>query len=461
MNLVASLLYNLLLHLALPLVLARLWWRGRREPGYREDWAQRFGIYPQRTAGSRTAAQAAADAKVDAQSDAHNDAENHAESDAGTSSAKPLIWLHAVSLGETLAAGPLVLALRERYPQHRLLITHMTATGRAAAQREYGAFAELAWLPYDFPWAMRRFFNHFAPAIGIVMETEVWPNLAQCAQGHGVRLLLANARLSERSARSYQRAAALLRPAFAAFDVCAQTAADAERLKRLGVRTVSISGNLKFDTAVTEAPPVTLAALRALTGTRPVFLAASTREGEEALLLDGLARAPLNDAITVIVPRHPQRFDEVAVLLEKRQIRFVRRSAARVMTDDCTVLLGDSMGEMSAYFALADCAFIGGSLVPVGGQNMIEACALGVPALYGPHTFNFAGAAAQAVEAGAAQRIADADELMGAVSALLGDAVKRSAMGSAGRAFCATHRGATARTMKVVAGLLAVAEVRR
>ena len=422
----ARLLYNVLLHLALPLVLMRLWWRGRREPGYREDWAQRFGIYPQ-------------------------------------PAAKPLIWLHAVSLGETLAARPLVRALRERYPQHRLLITHMTATGRAAAQREYGAFAQLVWLPYDFPWAMRRFFNHFAPAIGIVMETEVWPNLARCAQRHGVRLLLANARLSERSARGYQRAAALLQPAFAAFDVCAQTAADAERLKHLGVRTVSISGNLKFDTAVTAAPAAAVAALRTLTGARPVFLAASTREGEEALLLDALARTPLphHGAVTVIVPRHPQRFDEVAAMLETRQVGFVRRSAAHPLPDDCTVLLGDSMSEMPAYFALADCAFVGGSLVPVGGQNMIEACALGVPVLYGPHTFNFAEAAAEAVEAGAAQRIADADELMRAVSALLGDAAKRSAMGNAGRAFCAAHRGATARTMKVVAGLLAVVEVRR
>lgn len=453
MSSVARLLYNLLLHLALPLVLARLWWRGRREPGYREAWAQRFGIYPQRAAA-----------------------------------AAPLIWLHAVSLGETLAARPLVLALRERYPQHRLLITHMTATGRAAARREYGALAELAWLPYDFPWAMRRFLDHFAPALGIVMETEVWPNLARCAQQRGTRLLLANARLSERSARGYRRAAALLRPAFGAFDVCAQTTADAERLRGLGVRTLSITGNLKFDTAVTAAPASTVAALRALTGARSVFLAASTREGEEALLLDAMARtlptpaapavppvpptvrappvpptvrAPLGGAVTVIVPRHPQRFDEVANLLEKRQVRFVRRSAAMVMPDDCTVLLGDSMGEMPAYYALADCAFVGGSLVPVGGQNMIEACARGVPALYGPHTFNFADAAAQAVAAGAALRIADADELMRAVGGLLSDAAQRRAMGDAGRAFCAAHRGATARTMKVVAGLLAAVEVRR
>ncbi len=440
MNSVARLCYHLLLHLALPLVLVRLWWRGRREPGYREAWAQRFGIYLQQR--SATPADGAAES-------------------GSAAAAAPLIWLHAVSLGETLAARPLVLALRERYPQHRLLITHMTATGRAAAQREYGALAELAWLPYDFPWAMRRFLDHFAPVLGIVMETEIWPNLAHCARGRGVRLLLANARLSARSERGYLRAAALLRPAFAAFDVCAQTATDAERLKQLGVRTVSITGNLKFDTAGTAGPEPTVAALRALTGARPVFLAASTREGEEALLLEAMARAPLHGAVTVIVPRHPQRFEEVAALLQQRQVRFVRRSAALAMPIDCSVLLGDSMGEMPAYYAVASCAFIGGSLVPVGGQNMIEACALGVPALYGPHTFNFADAAAQAVEAGAAERVADADALMRAVAGLLGDAASRRAMGDAGRTFCAAHRGATARTMKVVAGLLAAVEVRR
>ena len=437
----ARFLYNLLLHLALPVVLARLWWRGRREPGYREAWGQRFGIYPARYPARASAART--------------------EASAGADAAAPLIWLHAVSLGETLAARPLLLALRERYPQHRLLMTHMTATGRAAAQREYGAWAGLVWLPYDFPWAMHRFFDRYTPVLGIVMETEVWPNLAHCAQERGVRLLLANARLSEASAGGYRRMPALFAPAFGAFDVCAQTAGDAERFKTLGVRTIGISGNLKFDTAISDAPVATLAALRELTGSRPVFLAASTREGEEALLLDALARAPLDGVVTVIVPRHPQRFDEVAALLDKRQVRYVRRSAARVVPDDSAVLLGDSMGEMPAYYALSDCAFVGGSLVPAGGQNMIEACALGVPVLYGPHTFNFAEAAAQAVEAGAALRIADANELLRAVRGLLGDAAKRQTMGEAGRTFCAAHRGATASTMKVVAGLLAAAKLRR
>ena len=448
----ARLLYNLLLHLALPLVLLRLWRRGRREPGYRAGWAERFGSYRFSTATDLRAAMYPVTAT--AATAAH-------ASVARDTPAAPLIWLHAVSLGETLAARPLAQALRERYPGHRLLITHMTATGRAAAVSEYGAIAQLAWLPYDLPWAMDRFFDHFSPVLGIVMETEIWPNLARSAQARGVRLLLANARMSARSERSYRRALPLVRPAFAAFDVCAQTTADATRLTGLGAHTASITGNLKFDTAVAEVPPDAAAKLLALAGGRPVFLAASTREGEEALLLDALARQPLPGVVTVIVPRHPQRFDEVAALLDKRGVPYCRRSAGAVLPDDCAVLLGDSMGEMPLYYAMADCAFIGGSLVPVGGQNMIEAAALGVPALYGPHTFNFTEAATQAVEAGAALRVTDAGALLQTVKALLTDPARRALMREAGRRFCAAHRGATARTMKAVAGLLSVSASRR
>ena len=439
-------LYNLMLHLALPLLLLRMWWRGRREPGYRADWAQRFGLY----------------APVP-----------------GPHPRQPLIWLHAVSLGETLAAQPLAGALRIRYPQHRLLVTHMTATGREAAQRLYGEHALIAFLPYDLPWAVERFFDHFAPALGIVMETEVWPNLARAAAARGIPLLLANARLSEKSHTGYRRVARLMRPAFATLAVCAQTAADAARLRDLGAVAPIVTGNLKFDTAVTEAPGAQVAALRQIIGARPVLLAASTREGEEALLLDALARHPLNLArrrgalepparlapstgfVTVIVPRHPQRFDEVAELLTRRGLKFARRSRNVTLAAGENILLGDSMGELPAYYAMADCAFIGGSLVPVGGQNMIEAAALGVPALFGPHTFNFAQAAQQAVAAGAAIRAGDADAVWEQAAQLLANPERRRAMGDAGRAFCAAHRGATAQTMTVVERLLPAAGVLR
>jgi len=411
-------LYTLALHLALPFLPLRLWWRGRREPGYRRDIGQRFGRY-------------------------------------GAPPGRPTIWIHAVSLGETRAAQPLVAALRERYPDHALLVTHMTATGREAAASLYGDFATLAFLPYDFPWAVRRFVAHFRPALGVLMETELWPNLVRESRASGVPLVLANARLSEKSARGYARIDSLARATLGDLAaVGAQTEADAARLTALGARTVTVTGNLKFDLA---PPPAMLERgreLRALFGERPVLLAASTREGEEVLLLDALGRAPLAGALVVIVPRHPQRFDEVAGLMRSRDIEFVRRSDARPVPPGCGYALGDSMGEMTAYYAAADLAFVGGSLVPLGAQNLIEACAVGTPVAVGPSTFNFAQAVDEAVKAGAAIQVPDADALVREAGRLLADAGARRRMGEAGKRFCAAHRGATERTMALVAPLV-------
>ncbi len=441
------LFYNLALHLALPLLLVRLWRRGRTEAGYRQDVAQRFGRYEARSNASASAS--------------------------ASESAKPLIWLHAVSLGETRAAQALIEALTVRYPGHRLLITHMTATGRDAAHRLYagsstGVNPEFAWLPYDFPWAVARFYAHFKPALGILMETEVWPNLARAARERGMPLVLANARLSEKSLAGYQRIGTFSREAFAGLIVAAQTDADAARIQSLGVLRIEVTGNLKFDLSRFAAAESS-SALRHLFGTGRVFLAASTREGEEELLLNALTRTPLSrdssrpagaaaDAlaqlVTVIVPRHPQRFDAVAALLKQRGVAFIRRSENRALPAGCNVVLGDSLGEMAAYYAACDCAFIGGSLVPLGGQNLIEACAQGTPVLIGPHTFNFSEAAAQAVAAGAAVRVASADDLLQQVYALLTDPAQCARMGAAGRVFCAQHRGATARTLAIIQTVL-------
>ena len=411
-------LYTLCLHLALPFLPLRLWWRGRREPGYRRDIGQRFGRY-------------------------------------GAPPDRPVIWIHAVSLGETRAAQPLVSALRARYPDHALLVTHMTATGREAAASLYGELATLAFLPYDFPWAVRRFVAHFRPVLGVLMETELWPNLVRECRARGVPLLLANARLSEKSARGYARIDSLARETFSDLTVVgAQTAADAARLAALGAPAVTVTGNLKFDLA---PPPAMLERgreLRALFGERPVFLAASTREGEETLLLDALARTPLAGALIVIVPRHPQRFDEVAALMRSRGIEFVRRSEARPVPPGCHYALGDSMGEMTAYYAAADLAFVGGSLVAFGAQNLIEACAVGTPVAIGPSTFNFAQAVDEAVKAGAAIQVPDADSLVRESARLLADAGARRRMGEAGKRFCAAHRGATERTMALVEPLV-------
>ena len=411
-------LYNLALHAAAPFAPLRLWWRGRKEPGYRQHVGERFGRY-------------------------------------GAHPARPVIWIHAVSLGETRAAQPLVTALRTRFPDHALLVTHMTATGREAATSLYGEFATLAFLPYDLPWAVRRFVAHFRPRLGILMETELWPNLLRECRRAGVPVLLANARLSEKSAHGYRRVGRLAQEALADLAaVAAQTEADAARLTALGAHGVAITGNLKFDIAAAPEMVARGRELRRLFGERPVLLAASTREGEEALILDALARSPLSGALTVIVPRHPQRFDEVAALLRDRGLAFVRRSEGRPVPAGQAFALGDSMGEMTAYYAAADVAFIGGSLLPYGAQNLIEACAVGAPILIGPSTFNFAQAAAEAIVAGAAVQVADADALVRDAARLLSDGEARRKMGEAGRRFCAAHRGATGRTMAIVERLL-------
>lgn len=413
----ARALYTLLGSAALPWLPFRLWWRGRREPGYRAHVGERFGRYP----GRRREA-----------------------------SAGPLFWLHAVSVGETRAAAPLVQRLRRAYPGAAILMTHMTATGRETGRTLYGDQVVQSWLPYDLPFAVRAFYAHFRPAAGFLLETELWPNLIAEARTAGVPLYLVNARLSERSARGYARFCTLTRPMLGALaGVAAQSDADATRLASLGAQQPVVTGNLKFDVTVAPEASELAAGLRRWFGPgRRVWVAGSTRDGEEALILDALAEHPLpKDVLTVIVPRHPQRFDAVADLLRGRAIAFARRSdgTAAEITEDTGVVLGDSMGELLGYYAAAELAFVGGSLLPLGGQNLIEPLAVGTPVLFGPHTFNFAEASAGAIAAGAAQRVDDADALIVAVRALLDDGLRREAMRRAGLGFHALHAGAADR----------------
>ena len=403
--------YDLLWYLALPLLPLRLWWRGRAQPGYRTFMAERFGFY-------------------------------------GAPPRGPVLWVHAVSLGETRAAAPLVARLREAHPDTTLLLTHITATGRDVGRELFGDTVVQAWLPYDARATVRRFLRHFRPAAGLILETELWPNLVEEARAAGIPVYLVNARLSARSAAKYARLPALSRRMLGALaGVAAQAGADATRLARLGAPAPVVTGNIKFDIAPGEAAFALGRALRASFGaTRPVWVAGSTREGEEVLLLDAIARGGLPDgALTVIVPRHLQRFDRVADLLRERGIRFARRSAGTDVPADVTVVLGDSMGEMMGYYAAADVVFIGGSLLPLGGQNLIEPIAVGRPTLVGPHMFNFATATEAALEAGVAVGVADADELLGTVGRLLADPQRRAEIGAAALAFHATHRGATDR----------------
>jgi 3-deoxy-D-manno-octulosonic-acid transferase len=410
--------YRLLLWLAFPWVLVRLWWRGRGERGYRRHVGERFGFYGERPS-------------------------------------KPVIWLHAVSVGETRASEPLARALLARYPGSELLITQMTATGRETARAVFGPDARLAYLPYDYPFSVRRFLRHFRPRVGLLMETEIWFNLVRECQAAEVPLLLVNARMSEKSRRAYAAVAPLAREAFARLRaVAAQTPDDAERLRSLGAAGAEVTGNLKFDVVAPEGMKALAAALRQRFGGRRTLLLASTREGEEDLLVDALEHNSIGDALTVIVPRHPQRFDEVAQLIGQRGLALVRRSSGGAVAPDCRFFLGDSMGEMAAYYQACDVALIGGSLLPYGGQNLIEACALGVPVLLGPHTYNFAQAAEAAVAAGAALRIATPEQAAVEARALLQDPGRRARMAQAGLRFCAEHRGATDRTLALVESVL-------
>jgi 3-deoxy-D-manno-octulosonic-acid transferase len=422
-------IYTLAVLALLPWALLHLLWRARRQPEYLRHWGERFGMF-------------------------------------GAVSPAPTLWLHAVSVGETRAAQPLVAALRQRYPDHRILFTHMTPTGRATSEALFGDSVDRIYLPYDTPWAMRRFLRHFRPQFGLIMETELWPNLIAACRQEKVPLRLVNARLSQRSARRYAKFPALTREALRGLAaIGAQSADDAARFEALGAQATTVTGNVKFDITAPDEQLVLGRELRLRYGNRLVWLAASTREGEEALILDAWQRevgagslcvpgTPLRGqataALLVIVPRHPQRFNEVARLATERGFVVQLRSDNALVAPATQVLIGDSMGEMFAYYASVDVAFIGGSLLDFGSQNLIEAAACGTPVLIGPSTRNFAEVAREAIACGAALSIGNADDLVTQVNVLLADADRRRQMGEAGRAFAERHRGATARTLDLI-----------
>ncbi len=409
----ARLVYSLLWYLATPLLLLRLLWRARRQPEYLHHVAERFSFYR------------------------------------GAADAGPWIWVHAVSVGETRAAAPLIRALQARYRQHRILLTHMTPTGRETGAALFGDSVLQCYLPYDQPCAVARFLEHFRPAVGVLIETEIWPNLIHAAAKRRMPLYLVNARLSARSQAGYRRIGALVRDALRALTgITAQTAEDAARLRELGAAEVAVTGNLKFDIEVPADQVAAGRELRAGLGARPVLVAASTRDGEEALLLDAVQRSGLGDALLIIVPRHPQRFDAVAALVAARGLRLQRRSAGVAIAADTAVLLGDSLGEMYFYYAACDVVLLGGSFLPYGAQNLIEPCALGKPVVLGPSSFNFAEAAEAAVAAGAALRAADFTEALPMALELARDAERRRVMAQSGLAFTQSYRGATQRVMQ-------------
>lgn len=451
-------LYSLAWCGLLPLAFGYLLWRSIRQPAYREHWSERLGLAGRPPAGLAP---------------------------------PPLVWIHAVSVGETRAAMPLLEALAARDPRQGFLLTHTTPTGRETgtdlAKRLPGRVVQ-CYLPYDLPGAVARFLDRWQPACGLLIETEVWPNLAAVCARRRVPLALVNGRLSARSLARGQRQAKLIVPALQRLSaVVVQTADDAARLAVLGRPADAICGNLKYDIT---PPPGLIArgrSWRRRFGGRPVVLAASTRDGEEDLLiaawrarLDAAppARAAAGERpLLILVPRHPQRFAAVADRLVAAfgAAALARRAdlgAGEAPDPDgdqavdpdadararslagVAVLLGDSMGEMPAWYAAADVAIIGGSLLPFGAQNLIEANAVGCPVVLGPSTYNFAQAAAASVDAGAAVQVDDADAAVRVALDIAGDPVVRERMAEAAVRFTADHRGATRRTLAAIEAVL-------
>jgi 3-deoxy-D-manno-octulosonic-acid transferase len=417
---IARALWSLALRLALPLVFVRLWWRGRREPGYRLAWRERLGLGPASEPGA--------------------------------------VWLHAVSLGETRAAGALIDALRALQPELRLLLTHGTATGREAGRAWLRAGDRQCWLPYDTPGAVRRFLRRHRPRVGVLMETEVWPNLIVQSVRRGVPMMMANARLSARSARKGRRLTALLRPAAEQLTlVLAQSHDDAVRIREAGARHVEVCGNLKFD--MTPDPALVARGRdwrRALA--RPVVLMASSREGEELPLLEAWRSQAVPRPLLLLVPRHPQRFDEVAAMVCAAGFNLARRSAwgdaPAAVAADADVWLGDSMSEMPLYYACADVALLGGSFAPLGGQNLIEAAACACPVVMGPYTFNFEQAAVGALAERAALRVADLAQGVSRAIELARDS-RRALWSQRALAFADLHKGAARRMAERIVQVMA------
>ena len=416
------LVYGVLTRVAAPAVFAATLVRAAKHPAYRTHLGERFGL--------------------------------------GRRLAVPSIWLHAVSVGEVSAAAALVRALHARHPDVPLVLTTATPTGRAQAATLFGADVEVRFLPYDTAGSVRRFLARIRPLAAIIMETELWPNLLHECGRRGVPVVFASARLAAKSVPRYRRFGTLFSAGLRNAWVAAQSSADADRFIALGAdpARTRVVGNLKFDMRPGEAVAESGRELRRrYLGARPVWTAGSTHEGEEELVLGAhavLERA-VRGALLVLVPRHPQRFAGVAALLERRGLVFDRRGRSETVRPEAQVLLLDTMGELTAFYAASDVAFVGGSLVPVGGHNLLEPAALGVPVITGPHTENGPEIARLLIEAGGALEVADGIALAAAAGRLLADPALRERMGESARSFVEAHRGSLARLLALIEPLLA------
>ena len=416
------LVYGVLTRVAAPAVFAATLVRAAKHPAYRTHLGERFGL--------------------------------------GRRLAMPSIWLHAVSVGEVSAAAALVRALHARHPDVPLVLTTATPTGRAQAATLFGADVEVRFLPYDTAGSVRRFLARIRPLAAIIMETELWPNLLHECGRRGVPVVFASARLAARSVPRYRRFGTLFSAGLRNAWVAAQSSADADRFIALGAdpARTRVVGNLKFDMRLGQTVAENGRELRRrYLGARPVWTAGSTHEGEEELVLGAhavLERA-VRGALLVLVPRHPQRFAGVAALLERRGLVFDRRGRSETVRPEAQILLLDTMGELTAFYAASDVAFVGGSLVPVGGHNLLEPAALGVPVITGPHTENGPEIARLLIEAGGALKVADGVALAAAAGRLLADPALRERMGESARSFVEAHRGSLERLLALIEPLLA------
>ena len=411
-------IYTLLLYMALPFILLRLFWRSLRVPAYRQRWPERFGRFT-------------------------------------TPTISKSIWIHSVSVGETQAAQPLVKRLLDHFPEYQAVITTTTPTGADRVYKLFGDRVIHFYFPYDTPAAMNAFITHVQPKLLIMMETEIWPNLLAICSRHRITTILANARLSEKSARGYARFGRFTHEVFKMISViAAQAPADAERFLMLGAVSehVRVTGNIKFDIQLPASLHEQAAVLRRQWGDRPVWVAASTHEGEDELLLRShreiIRLHP--QALLVLVPRHPERFNRVAAQIEREGFTLVRRSTGDKCTIATQLFLGDTMGELTLFLAAADAAFVGGSLVPVGGHNVLEPAALGLPVVFGPHMFNFSMISKLLLAEKAAVEVATEKGLIDVISHWLGNASERTHVGENGSRVVGENRGALDRLFALI-----------
>lgn len=413
-------LYSLLLYLAVPLIVLRLWLRARKAPAYAKRIGERFALS---AAGFQQGG----------------------------------IWLHAVSVGESIAAAPIVKALQQQYPDLPVTVTCMTPTGSEQIRKMFGNSVQHCYLPYDLPWAAQRFLKQVQPRLAIVMETELWPNYINQCQRLNIPVVLANGRLSERSARGYARFPKLVAPMLKQLSALAvQTQVEAQRFIELGARadTVTVTGSIKYDLQVAEELPQQAQALRAewQASTRPVWIAASTHEGEDSSILAAHQQLleAFPDALLILVPRHPERFASVYWLCIEQGMRTQRRSSQAALTAEHQVLLGDTMGELMFLYSLADVAFVGGSLIEHGGHNMLEPVALAKPTITGPHYFNFLEIAEQLREAAGLQVVADSAELAQSVAQLWRHSEQAQDMCQAAQQVLQRNQGALQRLLDII-----------